>query len=62
MTDDSAGAWPAFRSDRARYPKGAWLTERSLWAIAIYLAGLRALGAFGAEDLRTLRSLLTTRA
>lgn len=28
-----------FRADRARYPRRAWLAERSLWAIAVYRFG-----------------------
>jgi serine O-acetyltransferase len=30
------GARERFRRDRARYPRDAWLTRRSLWAIAAY--------------------------
>ena len=29
----------AFRADRARYPRSAWWTERSLWAVAVYRLG-----------------------
>jgi hypothetical protein len=29
----------AFRADRARYPRTAWLTEPSLWAVAVYRLG-----------------------
>lgn len=28
-----------FRADRSRYPRWAWLTERSLWAVAVYRLG-----------------------
>lgn len=28
-----------FRADRARYPRSAWFTERSLWAVAVYRLG-----------------------
>jgi serine O-acetyltransferase len=30
------GAWRDFRADRARYSRTAWLTERSIWAVAAY--------------------------
>ena len=33
------GAFDSFRADRARYPRNAWLSERSLWAIAVYRFG-----------------------
>lgn len=28
--------WQCFQLDRARYPRRAWITHRSLWAIAAY--------------------------
>jgi serine O-acetyltransferase len=34
----------AFRADRARYPRHAWLTQRSLWAVAAFRFGQEALG------------------
>lgn len=45
-------AWECFRADRSRYPRNAWLAERSLWAIAVYRFGQAVLGA--PEPLRCL--------
>lgn len=32
-------AWEAYCSDRARYPRHAWLREQSLWAVWVYRFG-----------------------
>jgi serine O-acetyltransferase len=37
--------WMCFTADRARYPRNAWLAERSLWAIAVYRFGQAVLSA-----------------
>jgi serine O-acetyltransferase len=37
--------WMCFKADRARYPRRAWLVERSLWAIAVYRFGQAAISA-----------------
>jgi serine O-acetyltransferase len=34
-----AQAWESWRRDRARYPASAWLTQRSLWAVATFRLG-----------------------
>ncbi len=39
MTSEASTAGQRYRADRARYPRGAWLSERSLWAIAVYRLG-----------------------
>jgi serine O-acetyltransferase len=41
MTGQATTAWERFRADRARYPQGAgaWLSERGLWATAVYRFG-----------------------
>jgi serine O-acetyltransferase len=39
VTPDAVSPLAAFRADRARYPRNAWLWERSLWAIAFYRLG-----------------------
>ena len=42
MASDNASPltpWMCFKADRARYPRRAWLAERSLWAIAVYRLG-----------------------
>jgi serine O-acetyltransferase len=31
--------WECFLADRARYPRSAWLSDRSLWAIAVFRLG-----------------------
>jgi serine O-acetyltransferase len=35
----SAQTWAHWRRDRARYPRGAWLTHHSLWAVATFRLG-----------------------
>lgn len=39
--------WQSFCADRARYPRSAWLTEPSLWAVAVYRLGQATLVARG---------------
>lgn len=39
VIDLMRGAMRDFRCDRGRYPRAAWLTERSLWAVATYRLG-----------------------
>ncbi len=31
--------WECLRADRSRYPRHAWITQRSLWAIAVFRLG-----------------------
>jgi serine O-acetyltransferase len=38
-SQDELSPWACFKADRARYPRQAWLAERSLWAIAVYRFG-----------------------
>jgi serine O-acetyltransferase len=39
VPEDVVSPLAAFRADRARYPRAAWWTERSLWAVAVYRLG-----------------------
>jgi serine O-acetyltransferase len=39
MPGDTTTALGRFRADVARYPRGGWIYERSLWAIAVYRLG-----------------------
>jgi serine O-acetyltransferase len=40
-----------FKRDRARYPRWAWLTERPLWAVAVYRLGQATLEQRGVNKL-----------
>lgn len=64
MAGDRTTALQRFRADLARYPRGAFLYERSLWAIAVYRLGqgLRErgglVGAVGTQAYRVLALLV----
>ena len=36
--------WDCFSADLARYPRRAWLSERSVWAIAVFRLGQQLFG------------------
>jgi serine O-acetyltransferase len=61
--DKPSVALAHFRADRARYPTNAWLTERSLWAVAVYRFGqaVQAMPRIGYILLRPIhRALILT--